>query len=136
MIRGSGCSWSWEQPWTIARSDHPRKRHDRPMDLRSLLHRAAEAAADYRASLPDRPVQAPAAPDSMLDRFGGPLPRAGTPPEQVVEDLVGAADGGLMSTAGPRYFGFVVGGALPAATAADVLAVGWDQAGFNNALSP
>jgi glutamate/tyrosine decarboxylase-like PLP-dependent enzyme len=106
------------------------------MDLRSLLQRAAEVAADYRASLPDRPVQAPATPDALLERFGGPLPRAGTPPEQVVEELVAAADGGLMSTAGPRYFGFVVGGALPAATAADVLAVGWDQAGFNNALSP
>ena len=106
------------------------------MDLGSLLQRAAEVAADYRASLPDRPVQAPCDPDTLLERFGGPLPRTGTPPAQVVEELVAAADGGLMSSAGPRYFGFVVGGALPAATAADVLAVGWDQAAFNNALSP
>jgi glutamate/tyrosine decarboxylase-like PLP-dependent enzyme len=106
------------------------------MDLGSLLQRAAEVAADYRASLPDRPVQAPGDPDTLLERFGGPLPRTGTPPAQVVEELVAAAEGGLMSSAGPRYFGFVVGGALPAATAADVLAVGWDQAAFNNALSP
>jgi glutamate/tyrosine decarboxylase-like PLP-dependent enzyme len=105
-------------------------------ELRSLLQRAAEVAADYRASLPDRPVQAPADPDTLLEAFGGPLPRTGTPPAQVVEDLVTAAEGGLMSTAGPRYFGFVVGGALPAATAADMLAIGWDQAAFNNALSP
>jgi glutamate/tyrosine decarboxylase-like PLP-dependent enzyme len=106
------------------------------MDLGSLLRRAAGVAADYRASLPDRPVQAPADPDALLARFGGPLPRTPTPPEQVVDELVAAADGGLMSTAGPRYFGFVVGGALPAATAADVLAAGWDQCGFNDALSP
>ncbi|TWF82000.1 glutamate/tyrosine decarboxylase-like PLP-dependent enzyme [Pseudonocardia hierapolitana] len=106
------------------------------MDMRSLLQHVAEVAADYRASLPDRPVQAPTAPDTLLERFGGPLPRTGTPPAQVVDDLVAAAEGGLMSTAGPRYFGFVVGGALAAATAADVLAVGWDQAAFNNALSP
>ncbi|MFC5235098.1 pyridoxal phosphate-dependent decarboxylase family protein [Pseudonocardia zijingensis] len=106
------------------------------MDLRSLLHHAADVAADYRASLPDRPVQAPVDEETLLARFGGPLPRTGTPPERVVADLVAAAEGGLMSTAGPRYFGFVVGGALPAATAADVLAAGWDQAPFNAALSP
>lgn len=105
-------------------------------DLAQLLHRAAEVAADYRASLPDRPVQAPADPDALLKAFGGPLPRTGTPPAQVVEELIAAAEGGLMSTPGPRYFGFVVGGALPAATAADVLAVGWDQCAFNDALSP
>ena len=41
-----------------------------------------------------------------------------------------------MATAGPRFFGFVIGGALPAATAADMLAAGWDQVGFNAATSP
>src|SRR5690606_40618408 len=74
--------------------------------------------------------------DALLERFGGPLPRTGTPPERVVDELVAAAEDGLMSTAGPRYFGLVVGGALPAATAADVLAAGWDQVAFNDALSP
>ena len=41
-----------------------------------------------------------------------------------------------MGTSGPRYFGFVVGGALDSATAADLLAVGWDQPAFNLATSP
>ena len=105
-------------------------------ELAPLLQRAAAVAADYRASLPGRPVQAPADPDAVLQAFAGPLPRRPTPPAQVLDELVAAAEGGLMSTAGPRYFGFVIGGALPAATAADMLAVGWDQAGYNNALSP
>ncbi|HEX2705333.1 MAG TPA: hypothetical protein VHM65_06210, partial [Candidatus Lustribacter sp.] len=41
-----------------------------------------------------------------------------------------------MSTAGPRFFGFVIGGSLPAATAADMVAAGWDQCAFNAVLSP
>ena len=47
-----------------------------------------------------------------------------------------AADPGLVATAGPRYFGFVVGGASPATTAADMLAAGWDQIAFNAVTSP
>ncbi|MFS8522512.1 MAG: aminotransferase class V-fold PLP-dependent enzyme, partial [Micromonosporaceae bacterium] len=59
-----------------------------------------------------------------------------TPPERVVDELIEAAEGGLVASAGPRFFGFVIGGALPAATAADILATGWDQCAFNTVLSP
>jgi glutamate/tyrosine decarboxylase-like PLP-dependent enzyme len=41
-----------------------------------------------------------------------------------------------VATPGPRFFGFVIGGALPAASAADLVAVGWDQCAFNAVLSP
>ena len=54
----------------------------------------------------------------------------------MVAQLAAAADPGLVVTTGPRFFGFVVGGALDAATCADVLAVGWDQPAFNTVTSP
>ena len=54
----------------------------------------------------------------------------------MIDDLIRAADPGLVATAGPRFFGFVIGGSLPAATAADMLAAGWDQVAFNAASSP
>jgi glutamate/tyrosine decarboxylase-like PLP-dependent enzyme len=54
----------------------------------------------------------------------------------VICDLVAAAEPGLVATAGPRFFGFVIGGSLPSATAAEVLAAGWDQCAFNAVLSP
>ena len=43
---------------------------------------------------------------------------------------------GLVASAGPRYFGFVVGSSLPAATAADMMTSSWDQNAFNGVLSP
>lgn len=105
-------------------------------DLTPLLQRAVEHAAAYRRSLPDRPVRPDLDVDAVTAAFAGPLPSAPAPPDQVLEDLVAAAEPGLVATAGPRFFGFVIGGALPAATAADVVAAGWDQVAFNNVASP
>ncbi|MBY8870587.1 aminotransferase class V-fold PLP-dependent enzyme [Micromonospora sp. PLK6-60] len=105
-------------------------------DFSSLFRAAADHAAGYRRSLPDRPVGVPVDQAAIAAAFAGPLPAAPTPPAQVLADLVAAAEPGLVATAGPRYFGFVVGGALPAATAADILAAGWDQLAFNPVTSP
>ncbi len=94
---------------------------------RALLRRTAEIAAGFLESLDDRPVAPPAGRDALLGALGGPLPRAGTPAEVVIEDLARHAEPGVVGIAGPRYFGFVIGGSLPAALAADWLTSTWDQ---------
>ncbi|MFH8898465.1 hypothetical protein ACH4HG_19065 [Streptomyces coeruleorubidus] len=105
-------------------------------ELTRIFQRAAEHAAAYRRSLPERPVARPVDHAALRAAFSRPLNRSPADPLTVVDELVAAAENGLVATAGPRFFGFVVGGALPAATAAEILAAGWDQNAFNAALSP
>lgn len=93
----------------------------------ALLRRTTELALDFLASLPERPVGATTDRASLLAGLGGPLPRTGLSAETVIEDLVRVAEPGLMAIPGPRYFGFVIGGSLPAALAADWLTSTWDQ---------
>ena len=107
-----------------------------PDALPNLLSRAADAAAEYRVSLTERPVAPMIGAAALRAAFGGPLPADPTPPEKVLEQLIRAAEPGLVATAGPRFFGFVIGGSLPAATAADMLAVGWDQIGVQRGCRP
>ncbi len=102
----------------------------------STLGRAAELAEQWRDSLPDRRVDATDDPAAALARFDAPLPEHGTDPEQVVEDLAATAEPGLVASPGPRYFGFVVGGSLPAALGADWLVSSWDQNAGLVVLSP
>ena len=104
--------------------------------MRELLLRAAAEAAAFRDAIVDGPVTATAELADVRAAFGGPLNDAPMPPSDVLEELIAAAKGGLMATPGPRFFGFVIGGALPAATAADMLAAGWDQCAFNPVLAP
>ena len=54
----------------------------------------------------------------------------------MIDELVAAATPGLVATTGPRYFGFVIGGSIAAATAADLLATGWDQPAYNALSAP
>jgi glutamate/tyrosine decarboxylase-like PLP-dependent enzyme len=97
------------------------------MDL-APLRAAARHAESFLASLPTRRVGAAATPAEMRAALGGPLPEQGVAPERVVDELARAAEaGGLVASAGPRFFGFVVGGSLPAAVAADWLTSAWDQ---------
>ena len=105
-------------------------------DLGDALHWAADQIAGYRAGLNDRPVAPSVDPDELRTSLGGPLPSNGADPRAVIEQLSEAIEPALMATAGPRFFGFVVGGSLDSATAADILATGWDQVAFNYTTSP
>jgi glutamate/tyrosine decarboxylase-like PLP-dependent enzyme len=105
-------------------------------DLPDLLRRTVERVADFRSRLGDRPV-APSIDSARLRAaVGGPLPVEGADPDAVIEQLAAAVEPALTATVGPRYFGFVVGGALDAATCADMLTTGWDQVAFNATMSP
>jgi hypothetical protein len=79
----------------------------------SLMRRTAELALNYLDSLESRPVAAHAGREQLLAGLGGPLADDGRDPLEVIEDLAAAADPGLVASAGPRYFGFVIGGSLP-----------------------
>jgi glutamate/tyrosine decarboxylase-like PLP-dependent enzyme len=96
-------------------------------DARDLLRRTAEIAADYFESLGDRPVFPHVTPEELRDALGGPLPEEPLDPEEVLADLVADAEPGVVAMGSGRYFGFVIGGALPAALAADWLTSAWDQ---------
>jgi aromatic-L-amino-acid decarboxylase len=103
---------------------------------RQLLQRTADIAADYLASLPDRPVRADASLEELRSALRVRLDDAPRPALEVIEELVAAADPGLVGSQSPRYFGFVIGGALDAAVAADWLTTVWDQNGGGYPVGP
>jgi len=99
--------------------------------MRRLLESAAERAITYLEGLDDRPVAPSAAAVVGLSALDEPLPERPTPPEEVIRQLDEVCSPATMAMAGPRFFGFVIGGSLPVALAANWLAGAWDQ---NSAL--
>ena len=105
-------------------------------DRTAGLRAAVEHAEAFLATLDERPVAARADAAAVRSSLGGPLPEFGEDPATVIDALATGAEPGLVATAGPRHFGFVIGGALPAAFAADWLVSAWDQNAAFHALSP
>ena len=68
-----------------------------------------------------------ASPAELREALGGPLPEESSEAAQVIEELSAAAEPGLVAMPSGRYFGFVIGGAVPASLAADWLTSAWDQ---------
>jgi glutamate/tyrosine decarboxylase-like PLP-dependent enzyme len=104
--------------------------------MRSLLDNAAARAGRYLEGLQTRRV-APASPDlESLEGFFHPLQQEPLDPAQVLEELDSLGSPATVATAGGRFFGFVIGGSLPASLAANVLAGAWDQNAWGEVASP
>jgi glutamate/tyrosine decarboxylase-like PLP-dependent enzyme len=105
-------------------------------DWKAPLGEAFEQALAYLDGLPTRPLGPAPDLDALRAALGGPLPEVSGDPREVVAALARAADPGIMPSGSGRYFGFVVGGATPAALAADWLTAAWDQNAGLAAMGP
>ncbi|HET7028270.1 MAG TPA: pyridoxal-dependent decarboxylase [Candidatus Limnocylindrales bacterium] len=94
-----------------------------------LLRATAERAIAFRESLPRRRVGAERGlrADDLRVALGEAIPDHGEPAGDVIDRLIAAMEPGLVAIPGPRYFGFVMGGSVPASLAADWLTSAWDQ---------
>lgn len=112
---------------TVSDRSVPTRTAPAPDRRYDCLDDAARLARRYLDGLGDRPVTAAAGLDELRAVLTRPLPDEGEDPSEVVESLARDVEPGLVASGGPRYFGFVIGGAVPAAVAADWLVSTWDQ---------
>ena len=96
-------------------------------DWRDVLGKAANHAAAYRESLATRPHGPRLGYHEMRERVQAPLPETGAEPRAIIDELAELCDPGLMSIAGPRFFGWVMGSSALPGVAADLLVSAWGQ---------
>src|SRR5437763_698205 len=106
------------------------------MTQHTVLHQAAALAAEYLAGLPTRSVAPTPAALERLRPPDRPLPDGRAVPAAVLAELDAVGSPATMATAGGRFFGFVIGGSLPAALAASWLAAAWDQDAGRAVMAP
>lgn len=94
---------------------------------REALDRAHEHALTWLGSVQTRPVGPIVTADDLLAQFAITLPDGPTDPVAVIDELARISEPGLMAMPSGRFFGWVIGGTLPAALAADWLVSAWDQ---------
>jgi glutamate/tyrosine decarboxylase-like PLP-dependent enzyme len=104
--------------------------------MKKLLEETADRAARYIAGIANRGVAPLPADVARLEALGGPLPESPSDPSEVLALLDDIGSPATVATAGGCYFGFVIGGSLPAALAANWLAGAWDQNAAMQVMSP
>ena len=100
------------------------------------LQVAAGLAQDYLAHVTEQPVFPGAGAREQLSAFDEDLPEVGRDSVETLKLMHRAGSPATTATTGARYFGFVVGGSVPAATAANWLATAWDQSPSSDVNSP
>ncbi len=107
-----------------------------PSSQAQLLHEAADRATRYLDTLDERPVGVSPEARARLAEFEEPMPSGPSDPAEVLALLDEIGSPAAIASAGGRYFGFVIGGALPVTVAANWLAAAWDQNAAVSTLSP
>jgi glutamate/tyrosine decarboxylase-like PLP-dependent enzyme len=105
-------------------------------EYRQVMRRAADIAGEFIDGLAQRHVGARSDAAAIAARFEAVLPDDGQDPVAVIEDMARLLDPGIVASGGPRYFGFVTGGVLPASLGADWLTAAWSQNAVLHASSP
>jgi len=109
---------------------------DNPSRFTPALETALRHALQHLDGAERRPVNATATLDVLRARLGRPLAEHGLDPAQVIDELAADIAGGILGSSGGRFFGWVIGGTLPAALAADWLTAAWDQNAAIHACGP
>src|SRR5258708_23353624 len=104
--------------------------------FRKPLEAAFKSALAYLENLDSSPAGTSVDLQTLRNRLDRPLTPQGVPAEQVVSELIHDVEGGIIGSAGGRFFGWVIGGTLPAALAADWLTSAWDQNAGSSDGSP
>lgn len=106
------------------------------VDERALLEYASGRGLEYLEGLSERSVAAASSSQELRRALEAPLSSDGDSAIEIIQRLADAAEKGTVASTGPRYFGFVIGGNLPAALAADWLTSTWDQNSTVFVMSP
>jgi glutamate/tyrosine decarboxylase-like PLP-dependent enzyme len=104
--------------------------------MENTLRIALESALKHLDGLDSRPVAATAGLAALRTRLGRELSAEGMEPDAVIRELAAAVDGGIMGSTSGRFFGWVIGGALPAAIGADWLTSVWDNNAALHSAAP
>ncbi|MCA1824783.1 MAG: aminotransferase class V-fold PLP-dependent enzyme [Frankia sp.] len=91
------------------------------------MERATAHVREWLESMPDRPIPPRATANELQAKLGSTLPDGPTDPAEVIDELAALVEPGLMAMPSGRFFGWVIGGNLPAALASDWLVSAWDQ---------